>query len=332
MKKIFLLFLCASYTLILSAQITLTTEKNAPRIGDRFTSYLLEDVIIDVGNGGINQSWDFSEYIGRNFSTALFLTASEGSNPSRYPGANIVQKQEWNDIVETYISTTTGISIIGVILEEYGEIIENRNIADPREVVKFPLSYGTKYNESFSGEINYMGNQLIREGSIVIEADGYGTLTIPSGTFTNVLRIKVTNIYSDKFMGIPVFDYTDVSYMWYGDNNRAPLATYNQMHYYTNFSYISKESVNTSKNDIRTTGALALYPNPVKAGEKITLIKDDSNNEIGWQLLTIGGHVIGSGIINSTESFIPTSQLSSGIYLIKLTGNNLQTMQKLIVE
>jgi len=101
---------------------------------------------------------------------------------------------------------------------------------------------------------------------------------------------------------------------------------------YSNFSYISRESANTSLNDIRTAGALGLYPNPAKVGENVTLLKGGSNNEIGWQLLTIGGQVVGSGMINSTESSIPTSQLSSGIYLIKLTGNNRQAMQKLIIE
>ena len=343
MKRTFLLSLCVSYALVVSA-IELTTEKNAPRSGDKFTNNVIEDAI-DVGNSGIDQTWDFSGYSGGKPSTIQFMSASA----SEYPEANMVMKEEESGL-ETYISNATGITLIGTAMTgKFGDI-ENPKINGSRELIKFPLSYGTKYNETFSGILNakYMGMldiQFVIEGTVEIEADGYGTLILPCSVHQSVLRVKVTSVYTlemPEMPGMPEMsmgNFTDVSYSWYGDTDRTPLANYLESSIgklfgddlYTNFSYLASEC--TSVNELRGTGKTALYPNPVKAGEKIMLLSGGSNDvQIEWQILTIGGSVIGSGMIDSFKSSIPTSQLAPGIYLLKLTENSQQTVQKLIVE
>jgi len=261
MKKVFLLTALAFATLGATAQITLTVAKNSPRIGDKCNYYLMENTIIDdASKSGANQVWDFSAYSGGYTSSNKFLAASEGLFAGDFPGATMVQIEEERKI-ESYITTNTGMTLIGLALEQGGFLFKNINTEDPRELFKFPLSYGTVYNETFAGQFLGPGMPLDRAGSSKIEADGYGTLKLHYGTFSNVLRIKVTNTYSDKMMGIPMIEYNEELYYWYRDNDRVPLAIYNSAGTSTNpvpftyFMYMSEEDANQSSiGDILADG------------------------------------------------------------------------------
>ncbi|MDR1761790.1 MAG: hypothetical protein LBR55_05015, partial [Bacteroidales bacterium] len=254
MKKFFFIAGLFLATMGANAQITLTVAKNAPRIGDIYNSYFVENTTIaDASKSGANQVWDFSAYSGGFLSSTKFLAASEGFFAEDFPGATMVQIEEERN-VETYLTTDTGLTLLGVVLEQNGLWFTNINDENTRELLRFPLSYGTVYNETFAGKFLGEGVETVRAGSSKIEADGYGTLKLHYGTFTNVLRIKITNTYSDVFVGFPMpaINYTEELYYWYQDNSRAPLATYSSVLASTSFfattyfNYLAQEDANPS--------------------------------------------------------------------------------------
>lgn len=69
-----------------------------------------------------------------------------------------------------------------------------------------------------------------------------------------------------------------------------------------------------------------VYPNP--AGEKFT-IRNNGDKQITFEILTIDGQLVETGLLGLGENSIKTANLSNGIYFVKLGQNDLR---KLIIK
>ncbi len=193
MKKIYLSLIGGMLVSSLSAQITLTNANSTPAIGDSFT-YISESTTMNVANSGTNQTWDFSGITGST-SSMTAITLANSLDPSTFPTATVVESYDNSE--QYMLSSSTEYTQVG--LYSPGQI--RLTYSDPREFLKFPLSYQTVYNETFLGNLDNIaaGQTFSREGTVDIEADGYGDLILPYTTMNNTLRIKITAIYEDSY-------------------------------------------------------------------------------------------------------------------------------------
>ena len=79
--------------------------------------------------------------------------------------------------------------------------------------------------------------------------------------------------------------------------------------------------------------SITSYPNPAVNGETVTLQLNETRKNGNWMLFHLNGNVIRTGKFeNQQEIKIHTADLASGFYLVKLSGENWQTTEMMIVR
>lgn len=329
MKKIYLTVLCAVVLSNVNAQITLTQSTSTPIAGESF-SYITQSTSMNVSSSGANQTWDFSGITGS--STAMnAINPSAAQDPSTFPLANVVESYSGSELY--MLSSATEYTQVGNYIP--GQL--RMTYTDPRENLKFPLTYQTIYNETFQGNlVNLTANQTFaRGGTVEILADGYGELILPYTTVNNVLRLKVTSIYEDEYLGTPIYSYIEVYYLWYNLTNHSYIAGYNELSangslVATNAIILDQTSYVTSINDIASNEQfkLSYYPNPAINSITLDNVQDIKSISIvdlkGQSVKTI------TGIENN--QIVDLSDLNSGMYFINYISNDASFMDKLIIK
>ena len=98
-----------------------------------------------------------------------------------------------------------------VLREEAGGTVIN--YSNSKQMYKFPLAMNETLSDTFNGTATVSGYSLTRSGSTNGTVDGYGTLITPSGTYTNVLRIKTNQTSTDNLAGTTNTASTE-TYSW----------------------------------------------------------------------------------------------------------------------
>ena len=84
----------------------------------------------------------------------------------------------------------------------------------------------------------------------------------------------------------------------------------------------------TTVTDIASTSSMSFsfYPNP--ANEQLII---DAEDEVSYRIISMKGSVTVSGT-NAASNVINTSSLSSGVYMLKLSSQNEQVVEKLVIQ
>ena len=353
MKKNILLQLIAILLLYCFSgysQTTITYAKHAPKVGyfsieiDSFDVF--DGIDIDPGEAGPSRNWDFSEY------TASDETKWSFTNPGSTPFADELAGTEIN--IVTVIEDIEGE---GEIINSYAFIeLSNNELVirgfsfgeeiyyyDPSATAMiYPFSYGNKfssYSESdvFQEEFNY---RSITKSWIEVEADAWGSIKTPSGTFSNVLRLKSTErdslwIYFEEEL-VSESESITVNYHWYSPEHRTQVF---RLHTFVDeedsypylYSYMKSSSTSTAK--IPEINSLIIYPNP--AAEQIFIRHDDKDVITTVRLSDVTGCVMIEKNIKpgSAETKLDISAAKSGIYIIQaLNQGQLVATEKLIIK
>ena len=316
MKKYTLFAFFSLITTFLNAQITLTSATNTPQVGDTYTYIVNPDYMFDVSQSGPNQSWDFSSASGSS-ELYSFIDKSSASQAATFPLSNLVSIWTYNNAEGYLTSSASEIAILGTYASGTGTVI----YTDKQEYLKFPISYNDVFNETFSGTVENEASQTFdRSGNIQIMADGYGDLILPYTTINNVLRIKVTNTYRDTFMGFELPLLNDVIYIWYDAFNKSYLASATKLYYDGSLAasyatYLAESDLILGVKDSSfAKNQLSVFPNPA---EDYCVIKNSSYDLISASIYDLRGSLIKTITIENGENKIETSNLLSGVYLIK---------------
>jgi hypothetical protein len=187
MKQI-LLAISAFGALTVNAQGPTLTSSSSPQIGDVFTMQAVYVAGVSAGSSGANQIWDYSAIIdtGGSFSESV-ISPSATPYAASFPGATIALSNNSADTAYGYedLTSSNTLTYLGNYISAAG--ILNYNI--PRVLFQYPLSYTNSYTNAFAGT-TFNGDSITGMDSTV--ADGYGTLMLPSHTYSNVLRLKYT--------------------------------------------------------------------------------------------------------------------------------------------
>jgi len=313
--------LCAAVS---HAQVTITGANNY-QVGDVITSESCDPTGITAGASGANVTWDFSG-----------LTSAGSTSSQLLAPGSLTYASAFGSSINAGTSTASGEGYFYIDNNEYtivGASLSNNDIvdnytSDPREVVTFPISYGDVVNETFSGtQVNSLASVTWnRGGTITIEADGYGTLILPTGTFNDVLRIKVTTIYSDTHPTFPSIDYDDVVYLWYHVGSRGYLLSYGEF-IVSNFgipvppvitvNYYGTIPVSTADLDGQSL-QLNAFPNPMQNEAQVQL-SGMGGEAFQLEVTDLNGRLVESRQVNAAEQHIATlgQDYPSGIYLVR---------------
>ncbi len=322
------------------AQPTLNSSNTNPVTGDILA--LQQYSYINQGSSGANQTWNFSS-ITQSTNAAISYTyaAVSPTNASVFPNAN----QQFN------AATTYGFNKTSTTaLQNYGVKQGTVNIvySNPEDQMHYPFTMGNSYTDPFYATFMNGGYNYVRQGTSSLNADAYGTLQLPSGTYSNVLRVHFVQDYSDSTnipgFGDYVLNYINDSYMWYLPNNHMPIfSTYSL----TVSSAFSGSQTTTGSNKLVTIVAginervnyiqsLNFYPNPATCG--MLNLDLNLNENIKYEVViidNIGREVFRSkkdeGISGYNFQTLDVSKIASGLYNFVIVADNMNLVTKKVM-
>jgi len=173
------------------------------------------------GQGGANVTWNFS-----NITVKPDQHQNNWVDPKSTPHAASFAEAthcEQSDTVYSYFVLEKGR---WTRLGEESQAFQSGRWADPLDVAKVPWSYNESYSDVARHSFTTNGVPVKRGGTISGKYDGYGTLILPKGTFSNVLRISYTQVIIDTitidagpFTIVTIVKSTITSSSWFEPNN-----------------------------------------------------------------------------------------------------------------
>jgi hypothetical protein len=327
MKSKSLLFFSLLIGGSLSAQITITSAE-LPSVGDTYIQVAVSTVI-SPGPAGANQTWDFSSLSG----TATpygYVSLAASQDQASFPNANLVEGVSG---AENYFKkNATEFSIEGQFVVNSVRSI----FTDSKEFYVLPITYNDVFNETFSGSIENIaqGQTFTADGTVQITADGHGTLILPYGTVTDVLRIRTTYEYDIIFQGIPFYGINDTIYTWRNLDNNATLASHT-VSYTDNtlslesMSYLDQSSFSTTGvNELATAELFSMYPNP--ATSTLTVVNSVDNGTV--TIFDMSGRMVHTQAIATETEQVDVADLPAGMYMVQVANSKFQHTELLVIE
>lgn len=227
MKKLIFIILILLFSALLNqfvySQFVLNSFYN-PVTGDTLKSKSVDTVGIYPGPGGENQTWNFSNaVILEELFTEAYLVPSAAPHFTQFPGCNAASiNSNTPPIYHYYQNGDSGSFLLGYVLTN---TFLRYYIPLPR--MPYPISFGTQLNKSYYGVSSWGNITKHFHGTRTFTGDGYGTLILPTGTFSNVLRIKTVDVvYDTTFSGgvVVATSHEVVTYFqWYRAGFKFPV-------------------------------------------------------------------------------------------------------------
>ena len=196
------------------AQPTIDQDNFAPSPGESFV--VNASAWIDPGASGADVTWDFSGLVIDTTFTLTYLDPATTPMTDSFPTATVAHAEGSGYAYRSF--DATGGYYLGYHMD--GDAVVDYQ--DPEMTFQFPCTYGTQWVDDLFAD--YLpGPSWYYAGSINAEADGHGTLILPYGTFTNVLRLHLTRNYTLETIWPEDGYYVDTIYYYLHPGTHFPL-------------------------------------------------------------------------------------------------------------
>lgn len=310
-------------------------------------------------SGGAGQNWNYVSGWETGDSTKInFAAVSSVSNTisAQFPLANLAYDQTADSTVLFFTRNTRGMHIAGSFL--YGTLdISGNLISDvamvytqPELIVPVPFTYNDSVASSAHRVSNVTVNSIL--GLITIEQKsrivknfkclGYGTLSTPSGVYSDALFVKVnitsydTTYTANPILGPQINSDTIVystSYVWMSnDPNQLVLmelgadsagVTINEAY------YTFKTSV-SAHPDMEALSAMKFYPVPSTGLVHVEMPAGLENVQI--RILSVDGkEVYARSGLETSLTTLDLSAFENGFYLMEVHTENAVRTAKLTI-
>jgi hypothetical protein len=225
-KRFSLLALLLGGFAVLEAQPTL--QNNVfPSIGSAVTTAAATDSnAVSEGAAGANITWNFGGLLPdlETVTTSNFQSPTGTPYEPLYPASNLCAVIfDSINLYNYFQKTSTELNLLGFATQDF-----DLNYTNPQTVMKAPLSFGNSYTDTYRGSLDAGGILVSLSGEQESTYDAYGTLILPSGTYTNAIRVKTVSMDVDTvdFLGLlNISEITTTAYSWYVANQPGPLVT-----------------------------------------------------------------------------------------------------------
>ena len=267
---------------------------NASDVTSNFSAnfYFSEAEGFSPGNPGADQTWDFSNLDIAQLGQITALPVSGTPYESSYPTANYTTFYE-GDFGSTWSYYKVDEQKYELISSIYPGVFATIYTQNPKTVVEFPMVFGSAFSDT------YKSSETPQEITYSATYDAYGTLILPFGTYHNVIRQTT-------------IDDGVVNYIWY---NLHPFFPILQTSLEDNGLGILQYNGDLSDRDY-TSSHFLIAPNP--ATSEIAVSLDARNLPATARLYDISGKQLQNSEITTVDSKMDVSQLSSGMYLLKI--------------
>ncbi|MBS1624147.1 MAG: T9SS type A sorting domain-containing protein [Bacteroidetes bacterium] len=349
MKKLFTIFAaCAAISSF--AQPTLTSSY-IPAVGTQVHLTALDGSGgLSEGAAGANVTWDLSGYDTLGSQDVQYITPSSAPTGSSFSTATDCAHGLSTSGHDTYnFSRLNGnvYQLVGVS-QPYASYVLNYSPA--QDILHFPTTYNSSFVSTATATGSFVSGSY--SGTIVRHvvdstiADGYGTLTTKAGTFSNVLRLYVsqhivdTEVVSGQTL---VITYYYKTYNWmspaYPGTGLASVSHLEQTQYGItqnsdagNYSKVSPAGI----DDLSLAGiaGLNIQPQPVSDHATISL-QNESASAVSVSVSDLSGREVQ----NLTQTLVrgenhipvPVAGMGTGIYIVTLRSGEHASTLKMVV-
>ena len=343
MRTFTVLFFLLAFTAINAvAQINITSTYS-PVIGDRFAYSSVDTNNVQPGSSGANQNWSFTFINVASDSTVLnYVSPNSTPYAASFPSATVAQYQQSASSYTYFSSSATQLINHGV--GNSSSVVVNSN---PQVVMQFPFTYNSNFSDNFQAQFTTSGITTYRRGTISVNGDAYGTISLPTGTFSNALRVKTVQTIVDSTV-IGTFSNITTSvittYSWYNGANKFPLfqitnstiTTIGGTVYGKLVTLSKSQTVDITKISTEVPHDFTLkqnYPNPFNPSTKISFsIPKESftrliiYDNLGREVSTLVNERLNTGLY---EVNFNAANLNSGIYYYKISAGNFSSVKKM---
>lgn len=301
---------------------TLTCAYNCPKIGEIFSTKTASPVL---HTNGQNQVWNFTQMQAvSNFPvTFTYVDPSTAVSSSLFPQADVLR-------LEAGIHKFLKIGNNGVKLMSPTSATANAESL----LLPLPFSYGSTYTETvITSYINSSNDVIEVTAKKTLNGAATGTLMLPSGTYTDVLRISGTLVETQKTNGVAEqYYYTTALNYYYSEKISHPLlySFYKSSNGPVDFAPYTQfvSEISTGINEWKVSQfETQVLPNP--ASDKI-LIATAVNDDLQLILYNTFGEVVFNKIHNG-ESQLNVDNLAEGIYTLLISDGITMQSKKIVI-
>jgi len=339
MRKLYIFIIILFGVLAMQAQPTLNYPTNAPSIGDEINMQYVDHGGLTPGASGAGVSWDFGTLTNGDQMNVLVVDPTTTPYSGDFPTADVAFST--GGIAFAYnVIDNSGIYTLGYGADTGGVVILNV-FTNMETMITYPFTFNSAFSDDFKGGFTAAGVELRQSGTVTTTGDAYGTISLPIGTFNNVLRVKSQRTQVDSmFLGAMFLQATvssTVLYNWYTSSSTTPLFSLQTDNAGAPTSAFYEEGttgIDDSKTQIIN---LMIYPNPATDNLTVSYSIDfDAEvnisvvNQLGQKVLNELKQYQQSGTI--TES-IDISNIPAGIYYVQVSNGNKSILtQKLLIK
>ncbi len=328
--------------------VTISETHQLPAIGDTLHYVDANTFGFDAtGTGPVTAKvWDESAllYAGTTYDFYYVDPASvpTGFGNDSFPTATIARGESGAAGYFYYQNTINNIDRIGWYLStsNYG-IYESGTVATE---FHFPITAGQTVSSSYHGRFApfNLGEDSVKleMGSLTINADMQGILMLPTGTFTDVLRIHGVETFHivTYFLGVPAIDnlIQDDYYYWFVDSILQPILIYGittvdgtQQTPVLRYQPFPGSTTGIAQNTVEASG---ISPNP--SNGKFILKNYTSGFENSYlEIYNVVGEKINFSLSKLPASVqIDLSKSPKGIYFVKIFSGEKVRIEKIIIQ
>lgn len=212
---LFALFLFGASVLV--AQPTL--QNNVfPSTGQAITTAEASDSnAVSEGASGANITWNFSvlQAASGTVSTTNFQSPAGTPFEPLFPTANLCGVVFDTENLYTYLQKSSSeLKFLGIGSADFSITLSN-----PQTVLKAPMAFNGSFSDTYWGTIDAGLFAITTYGESESTYDAYGTLIMPTTTYTNAIRVKTESTTRDTFdfggglLNITVLNTT--TYSWF---------------------------------------------------------------------------------------------------------------------
>ncbi len=332
MKKNLLFIGLSMLSLSIVAQPTLTSTNTNPVIGE--TNGTIDYNWISAGSAGANQTWNFGAITTSTtgFNMTYTVSALSATVAPLYPNGNLALKSTYGGNV--YKTSATILQLYGTY--DGGSANSSVIMQNPQDVVRYPFTYGNSFTDTYSGTQGPTGAQQVSKGTVTVTADGYGTLTLPQGTFSNVLRVYTHVVGKDSSSAANQFPLVKDVYDWFLPNNHYPILENSTTNYSGSvFNQLTRlQNIAVGIHEIASiVKSFNLYPNP-NTGKVLNLDLNLTQNSKYQITITdnLGREVLKTSSDEVFEGYnfktIDISGLENGMYTVGISTEHGKTISR----
>ncbi len=293
-----------------------------------YTIYQCDSLGIVPGASGAGQTWNFAS-LTTHTNIAKTYVSSFNSNPA-YPNAYTHVSASTSD--DSYYTSSSNI------LKYYGgnllinAFAVNLVYTSPAIMGKYPMSIGTATTATVGGSLTAAGMSGTFTGSSSLSADATGTLTLPGRTYTDILRVVISQTLNAT-LSIGPGTVSQLTYNYY--SAAAPLVPVLSIATSTLQSTIggtSSQTLVTIFKDYVTVGIneaqpanteLSVFPNPSSSFVNFNTTNIEATKVIAYDLT---GKMVVTEFIEFGKAKMNVHTLSNGLYLYTVIGKNNQVL------